>query len=50
VDKTAFVLSSSESQIKLKTKAKKLGLQTGDNTIQVKTATGTTSNLFTLTK
>jgi photosystem II stability/assembly factor-like uncharacterized protein len=50
VDKTVFMLSSSDGQIKLKTKAKKLGLQAGNNMIQVKTSNGTSSNVFTLTK
>jgi photosystem II stability/assembly factor-like uncharacterized protein len=45
VDRTNFVKKASGSSIKLKAKAKKLGLVEGDNTIQVITHIGS-SNIF----
>ncbi|HVF89375.1 MAG TPA: S8 family serine peptidase [Blastocatellia bacterium] len=47
-DRTSFVSSSSETSILLKGKAKKLGLKSGDNTVQVNNASGTSSNAFIL--
>ena len=48
IDKIDFVKTVSDILIKLKGKAKKLGLKTGDNTIQVVDATGVLSNLYIL--
>lgn len=50
VDKTRFVLSQSGTEITLKTKAKKLGLQEGDNTVQIKTSDMKDSNVLTLSR
>lgn len=50
VDKTEFVKSSNDTLIKMKGKAKKYGLVTGANTIQIKTSTGIFSNTFTVTR
>ena len=50
VDKTEFVKTGADSKISMKGKAKKFGLVTGANTIQIKTSGGTLSNAFILTK
>jgi len=49
VDRTDFLRSASDSEIKLKGKAKKLGIKSGANTVQIIDASGTTSNIATLT-
>lgn len=49
VDQTGYVASASDSQINIKAKPRKLGLVTGNNTIQVIDAQGRASNEFTLT-
>src|SRR5262249_21599912 len=46
-DRTDFVASSTDTSINLKGKAKRLGLKSGDNTLQVIDSTGATSDLFT---
>jgi hypothetical protein len=48
-DLTGQVRSASDGLIKIKGKAKVLGLQTGNNMIQVMTAGGAASNVFILT-
>ena len=48
VDRTDFIRSTSDSAIRVKAKAKALGLTTGDNTIRVTNSDGTTSNVFVL--
>jgi len=45
---TTYINTSSDLEIVLKTKAKKLGLRDGDNTVQVITATGDRSNVYAL--
>ena len=50
VDKTEFVKSAADAKISMKGKAKKFGLVTGANSIQVKTSGGALSNSFTVTK
>lgn len=47
-DRSSRAASASDTLIILKGKMKKLGLKTGDNTVQVIDATGATSNLFVL--
>lgn len=47
-DRTRFVIGSSDSEIRLKGKAKKLGLKAGENTVQILDASGTGSNVFTV--
>jgi hypothetical protein len=49
VDKTDHIDTSSDSEIKLFGKAKKLALRSGENTIQIVTADNATSNVFKLT-
>ncbi len=46
VDKSDAIKSASDSQVKVKGKAKKLGLKSGDNTIQVIGEGGLLSNAF----
>ncbi|HEV8486277.1 MAG TPA: hypothetical protein VGV87_22225 [Blastocatellia bacterium] len=46
VDKSEAIKNASESQIKIKGKPKKLGLKSGDNTIQVIGEGGLLSNVF----
>jgi hypothetical protein len=48
-DVTDLIRSSSDALIKIKAKAKVLGLEPGNNMIQVVTAGGAVSNVFTLT-
>jgi hypothetical protein len=48
-DHTEFVASASETAIQLTGKAKKMGLKSGNNTIQVIAPTGEASDLFVLT-
>lgn len=48
VERTDFVASATDVSIQLKGKAKKLGLKSGDNTIQVLDSSGTPSNTFVL--
>jgi hypothetical protein len=48
-DRTDFLASSTDTSITLKGKAKRLGLRSGDNTLQVTDSTGAASNLFTFT-
>ncbi|MGH9763966.1 MAG: hypothetical protein ACREDR_49055, partial [Blastocatellia bacterium] len=48
-DQTSFVKSDSDSLIKIKAKAKFLGLKKGSNTIQVVDAHGNASNVYMLT-
>ena len=50
VDRTQFVRSSADGLIGMKAKAKKFGLVSGANTIQIKTSEGTFSNTFMLMK
>lgn len=50
VDAVDFLSSAADDKIRLKGKAKKLGLKTGDNAIQVIDANGSGSNVFTLTR
>ncbi|HLG17571.1 MAG TPA: hypothetical protein VJH03_24215 [Blastocatellia bacterium] len=45
-DRSGYILSATDDQIKLRGKAKKLGLVTGDNTIQVLDPSGAGSNVF----
>lgn len=47
-DQTDYVTSASDTVIKLKAKAKKLGLKSGDNTVQVTDTMGNVSNVFIL--
>jgi hypothetical protein len=47
-DKTDFIASSTDTSITIKGKAKRLGLKSGNNTLQVIDSAGTTSNVFTL--
>jgi photosystem II stability/assembly factor-like uncharacterized protein len=47
-DKSSKVTSLADSLMKLKGKAKKLGLVEGDNTVQIVNSNGAQSNLFTL--
>ena len=47
-DRTGFITEASNTIIKLKGKAKKLGLRPGDNSIQVIDSTGAASNVFIL--
>lgn len=47
-DRTDRVTSASDTVIKLKSKEKKLGLKSGDNTVQVVDASGAASNVYTL--
>jgi minor extracellular serine protease Vpr len=47
-DQTDFISSVSDTKIQLKGKAKKLGLKSGDNTVQVIDASGAASNIFIL--
>jgi hypothetical protein len=49
VDRTGYLASVSDSQIDLRGKAKKLGLVTGNNAVQIIDAQGTASNEFTVT-
>jgi hypothetical protein len=49
VDLTDLIRSSSDGLIKIKAKAKVLGLQPGNNMIQVITAGGSASNVFIIT-
>ena len=46
-DKTAKIIASSDSEITLKAKQKKLGLRIGDNTVQVISADDVSSNIVT---
>lgn len=48
-DQSSFINSASDGSIQLKGKSKKLGLKSGDNSVQVIDASGAASNLFTLT-
>ncbi|MEK6302476.1 MAG: hypothetical protein AABO41_17330 [Acidobacteriota bacterium] len=48
-DKTSKITISEETEIRLKAKAKKLGLVTGDNTVQVISADGVSSNVVIVT-
>ena len=48
VDQTAFRRQASDTEILLVKKARKLGLVTGDNTIEVIHADGSTSNVYVL--
>ena len=50
VDKTEFVKTAADAKITMKGKAKKFGLVSGANTIQIRIPGGTLSNAFTLTK
>jgi hypothetical protein len=50
VDKTEFVKSGGDTKVTMKGKAKKFGLVTGSNTIQIRTSGGTLSNAFNVTK
>jgi len=45
-DRSEFIHNSSDTSIKIKGKLKKLGLTTGDNTIQVVDGNGKSSNVF----
>lgn len=47
-DRTDHISSGSDTEIKLKGKAKKLGLKSGDNAVQVTDAIGNASNVFIL--
>jgi len=49
VDRTSRLVSESDTEIVLHTKAKKLGLKSGENNIQVFDSTGAASNTFVLT-
>jgi hypothetical protein len=46
IDKTDFLVSASNTEIAMKGKAKKLGLKSGNNTVQVVDASGAASNMF----
>lgn len=48
-DRSDFIVSVSDDSIQLKGKAKKLGIKSGDNSVQVLNAAGAESNVFTLT-
>jgi hypothetical protein len=48
VDRSDFITSISDTRIRIKGKAKRLGLKTGDNTVQVFDASGAASNVFIL--
>ena len=48
VDRSGMIKVRSDSSIALKGKAKKLGLKSGDNLVQVYTSTGSASNVVTL--
>jgi photosystem II stability/assembly factor-like uncharacterized protein len=48
-DKTSKITVSGDTEIRLKAKAKKLGLVTGDNTVQVISADGVSSNVVIVT-
>ena len=48
VDRTGFITSVSDTRIRIKGKSKKLGLKSGDNTVQVFDAGGAASNVFIL--
>lgn len=48
VERTDFVIGATDVSIQLKGKAKKLGLKSGDNTIQVLDSSGASSNTFVL--
>ncbi|HYV06908.1 MAG TPA: IPT/TIG domain-containing protein, partial [Blastocatellia bacterium] len=48
-DKTSKITVNEDTEIRLKAKAKKLGLVTGDNTVQVISADGVSSNVVTVT-
>jgi len=47
-DRSDFVTETSDTSIRLKGKAKKLKLKSGDNTVQIISADGTESNVFIL--
>jgi hypothetical protein len=47
-DKTKFIVSASDTSLRLKKNASKLGLNSGDNTLQVINSNDVTSNTFTL--
>jgi hypothetical protein len=47
-DKTDFITSLSDALIRIKGKARKLGLKAGDNSIQVFDSSGGASNIFIL--
>lgn len=47
-DRTGFIISSSNTRIQLKGKARKMGLVEGENTIQVNSANGMHSNIYIL--
>ena len=48
VNKNDYIASTSDSSIVVTGKMKKLGLKSGDNTVQVVTADNVTSNVFVL--